>query len=101
MSRPPARTALGVGGLLGGLDVGTRSHLAPDHPVSFSLDVLPTREDPWDRGAIVRGFWACPDFGWRPLKVRMTPGAVDFGCMWIAMGGDTRAVDVADGSAVS
>jgi hypothetical protein len=33
-----------------------RSHLAPDHPVSFSLDVLPTREDVWDRGAIVRGF---------------------------------------------
>ena len=29
-----------MGGLLGGLDVGTRSHLAPDHPVLSSLVVL-------------------------------------------------------------
>ena len=69
-----------------------RSHLAPDHPVSFSLDVLPTREDPWDRGAIVRGFWACPDFGWRTLRVRTTAGPLDFGYIWNATGGDTPAV---------
>jgi hypothetical protein len=29
----------------------------------FSLDVHTTREDRWDRGAIVRGFWGCRDFG--------------------------------------
>jgi hypothetical protein len=53
-----------VGGLLGGLDDEARSHLAPDHPVSFSLVVLATREDVWDRGAIVRGFWDCPASAW-------------------------------------
>ncbi len=52
--RPPARTALAVGGLLGGLDNEAPSHLASDHPVSFSLDVRPARKDPWDRNAIVR-----------------------------------------------
>jgi hypothetical protein len=41
-----------------------RSHLAPDHPVSFSLVVLATREDAWDRVAIVRGFWDCPGSAW-------------------------------------
>jgi len=35
-----------------------RSHLAPDHPVSSSLNVSPTREDAWDRCEIVPGFWA-------------------------------------------
>ena len=50
-----------MGGLLGGLNVKVRSHLAPDYPVSFSLVVLPTREGAWDRDAIVRGFWGCPD----------------------------------------
>ena len=29
----------------------------------FSLDVQPTREDAWDRDAIVRGFSGCRDFG--------------------------------------
>ena len=53
-----------MGGLLGGPDVEERSHLAPDHPVSFSLVVLATREDVWDRGAIARGFWGCPDSAW-------------------------------------
>ncbi len=38
MTRPPARAALGVGGLLGGLDARTRSDLAPEHPVSSSLE---------------------------------------------------------------
>ena len=46
------------GGLLGGLDVEARSQLAQDQPVSFSLAVLPTREDAWDRNAIVLGFSA-------------------------------------------
>jgi hypothetical protein len=54
-------------------------------------------EHAWDRGAIVRGFSACPDFG--PLRVRTKLGPVDFGGIWNATGGDTRAVDVADGSA--
>jgi hypothetical protein len=30
----------------------------------FSLDVQPTREDRWDRDAMLRGFWGCRDFGW-------------------------------------
>ena len=30
--------------------------------MSSSLDVQTTREDRWDRGAIVRGFWACAGF---------------------------------------
>src|SRR5580704_10933110 len=47
-----------------------RSHLAPDHPVSFSLDVQTTREDAWDRDAIVRGFWVCPDSAWSGSRDR-------------------------------
>jgi hypothetical protein len=39
-----------VGGLLGGLDVEERSHLAPDYPVSFSLVVLATREEAIKKG---------------------------------------------------
>ena len=39
-----------------------RSHLAPDHPVSFSLVVPATREDAWKRGAIVRGILGLPGF---------------------------------------
>jgi hypothetical protein len=43
----------------------------------FSLDVLTTREDAWDRAAIVRGFWDCPDFEWcRCTKARAS------GCWW-------------------
>jgi hypothetical protein len=60
-----------VGGLLGDPDVEVRSHLAPDHPVSFSLVVQPTREDAWDRGAIVRGFWGCPDSAWGEWRGRI------------------------------
>jgi len=63
ITRPPARTALGVGGLLGGLDEEERYHVAILNGMVFSLDVQPTREDRWDRAAIVRGFWACRGFG--------------------------------------
>jgi hypothetical protein len=42
------RGALLGSALLGGLDVGNAILLAPDHPVSFSLCVLPTREDALD-----------------------------------------------------
>jgi hypothetical protein len=51
-----------LGGLLDGLDNGTRSHLAIQDWMVFSLDVLTKREDRWDRVAIVRGFWGCRDF---------------------------------------
>jgi len=63
ITRPPARTALGVGGLLGGLDEEERYHVAILNGMVFSLDVQPTREDRCDRAAIVRGFWACRGFG--------------------------------------
>ena len=54
-----------VAGLLGGLDIETRSHLALRNWMAFSLDVLTAREGEWDRGAIVRGFSACRDLmGW-------------------------------------
>jgi hypothetical protein len=49
-----------VRGLLGDLDVSAIPR-APDHPVSSSLDVPTTREDRWDRDAIVRGSWDCQD----------------------------------------
>ena len=80
-TRPPARTDGGVGGLLGGPDVEERSHLAPDHPVSFFLVVQPTREDAWDRDAIVRGFWGCPDSAWSEWRGRIQrrPVACRFG----------------------
>ena len=41
----------------------TRSHVAIRNWMVFSLDVLTTREDGWDRDAIVRGFWGWRDFG--------------------------------------
>ena len=53
-----------MGGLLGGLDDDMRSHFAIRNWMVFSLDVQPTREDGWDRDAIVRGFWDCRDFAW-------------------------------------
>src|SRR5919201_7053786 len=59
---PPPRTAIGASGLLGGLGVEVRSLLASDHPVSFSLVVLATSEDAWDRGA--RGSEGCPGSAW-------------------------------------
>jgi len=52
-----------VGGLLGGLEVKNAIPLAIEDSMVSSLDVQTTREDRWDRGAIVRGFWACRDFG--------------------------------------
>jgi hypothetical protein len=39
-----------------------------------------------------------PGFRVETIEVRTTPGPVDFGCVWNATGGNTRAVDVADGS---
>lgn len=57
------------GGLPGGLGVVERSHLAPDHPVSFSLGVLEPRDDARDRTAIVRGLWGCPDSAWSEWTV--------------------------------
>jgi transposase len=35
--------------------------------VSFSVVVLATSEDAWDRGVTVHGFWVCPDSGWNGL----------------------------------
>ncbi len=52
-----------VGGLLGDLDASAIPR-APDHPVSSSLDVPTTREDRWDRDAIVRGSWDCQGSEW-------------------------------------
>ena len=51
-----------MGGLFDGLDTEPRSHLAIRNWMAFSLDVLPAREDAWDRDAIVRGFWGYQDF---------------------------------------
>jgi hypothetical protein len=45
------------------------SDLAPAHPVSFSLVVLPNTEDASNRGAIVRGFLGCPE-----LRVEQVEG---------------------------
>lgn len=59
--------------------------------MSFSLDVQPAREDAWDRGAIARGFWACPDFGWRRSRVRTRRRPVDCACTWNDAGGGIRA----------
>ncbi len=53
-------------------DVGWRRRLRPvasqcdnddEHRESSSHRHPPTRADGWDRDAIVRGFWACRDFG--------------------------------------
>jgi hypothetical protein len=59
----PARIAVGVSGRLGGLTTKRDPTLAIQDEMVFSLDVLPAREDGWDRDAIVRGFWGCRDFG--------------------------------------
>ena len=63
-TRRPAPTAVGVGGLLGGLDDETRSHVAIRNWMVFSLEVLTTKEDGWDRDAIARGSSGCRDFAW-------------------------------------
>jgi hypothetical protein len=60
-TRPSARAAVGVGGLLARLDVsgnkGTAIPLATGRPDRV-LSVLPhSREDTWDRRASVHGFW--------------------------------------------
>jgi len=54
-----------VGGLLGGLDVeGVNAiPLSIEDSMVSSLDVVTTREDEWDRDAIVRGFSGCWNFG--------------------------------------
>ena len=56
-----------MGGLLDGLDMKERSHLAPDHLVPLSLDGQP-REDEWDCDEIVRGFSVRWGFEWSGLK---------------------------------
>ena len=53
-----------MGGLLGGLDVENAIPLAIEDSMVSSLDVPTTREDRWDRGAIVRGFSAWWGFEW-------------------------------------
>lgn len=35
-----------------------------------SLLMCYQQEDAWDRDAIVRGFWVCPDSAWRASRVR-------------------------------
>ena len=64
LTGPPARTAVGVGGPLGGLErANAESHLAPARKVSSSLNVQPTREGAWDPTGCT-GFWACRGFVW-------------------------------------
>src|SRR4029453_2413597 len=77
----------------------TPSHLARDYPVSFSLDVLPAREDAWDRDEIVRGFWVCPDSASRASRVRTQRRVA---CAYGSNGADgvIRAAGVADARAV-
>jgi hypothetical protein len=64
--------------------------LAPDHPVSFSLVVLATREDAWDRGAIVRGFWDCPVSVWRESKEKTVTRR--FASAFASSGADRAAI---------
>jgi len=49
-----------------GPQLGGRSARRPGrlNYIVFSLDALTTREDGWDRDAIVRGFSGCRDFAW-------------------------------------
>lgn len=50
----PALVETGLGGSRNGRDA---TPLAIEDSMVSSLDVQPTREDPWDRFVIVRGFW--------------------------------------------
>jgi hypothetical protein len=76
VTRPPARTAVGVGGLLGGLDVSINRDKATPLAIGKPdgvLSVLPhSREDTWDRRASALGFWVWRVFGSSGLSGRGT-----------------------------
>jgi hypothetical protein len=66
----------------------------------FSLDGQAAREDEWDRGAIVRGFWGCRGSAWSGLKVR-TRGLVACVCGSNAADAGIPVAGVTDGSVTS
>src|SRR5450759_3942495 len=97
ITRPPARAAVGVGGLLGGLARGL-SHWPSGDPMVSSLDVQTTREDAWDRWPIVPGSWdwgasVCRGWSWAVTTRRWPCGFTSNG----AGRGATRAVAVGAG----